>query len=101
MMALYYADNNRPQEDFEKRFGKLLPIVIDEIKKNIPPSIEDYYIGTMSALDNMKGGNETDKLMQIFKYLDNNDFNKVKEIMPMSYNSSRDAKNIIEFLKNL
>lgn len=99
LMALLYASENRTQEEFERKFGPRLPMLEHEIKKFIPPNIEDYYLGTMSAIDNMKNGDEIDKLRQIFLNLKNNDFNKVKEIMPMSCDADRDVKNIINFYK--
>ena len=92
LTALYYADQNRPQEAFVTRFGQFLNKCEFQIKHFIPMDIEDYYLGTMSAINNLDNSNE--KLKQIFELLKIGDFEEVKRLFPISYNPTRDSKNI-------
>lgn len=98
-LALYYADKNMPQSFFEDKFGDRLKKVEYDIKNFIPFDIEEYYLGTMSAVENIRNGNEINKLNQIFGLIEQNDFENVKKIVPISYDAQRDRNNLLDFYK--
>lgn len=95
--ALYYADQNKPEEAFINKFGQYYNKLEFHIKHFLPMSIEDYYLGTMSAINNLDYGEE--KLKQLFELLEQKDFNKVKKLFPISYDAKRDCKNIQNLYK--
>ena len=97
LTALYYADQNRPEEAFINRFGQFFNKLEFQIKHCLPMDIEEYYLGTMSAINNLD--NAETKLSQIFELLDQKDFVKVKKLLPISYDAKRDCHNIQELYK--
>lgn len=97
LTALYYADQNQSEEAFINRFGQFFNKLEFQIKHCLPMDIEDYYLGTMSAINNLD--NAETKLSQIFELLGQKDFEKVKKLLPISYDSKRDCHNIQELYK--